>query len=147
MIQESIIRNHHDSRVAGHPGIYKTLELVNRDYWWPSVGKDVREYVQGCQKCQRTKARRRINAPLYPNEVPKEAWEVVSVDLIGPLPESGSYNAICVFVDCLTKMVKIVPTNTELSSEGQAQLFRDVVFQVHGIPRKVISDWGPQYAS
>jgi len=25
----------HDTKVAGHPRRWKTLELVSRDYWWP----------------------------------------------------------------------------------------------------------------
>jgi len=25
----------HDTKVAGHPGCWKTLELVSKNYWWP----------------------------------------------------------------------------------------------------------------
>ena len=25
----------HDSKLAGHPGRWKTLELISRNYWWP----------------------------------------------------------------------------------------------------------------
>ena len=27
----------HDSKLAGHPGRWKTLELVSRNYWWPQM--------------------------------------------------------------------------------------------------------------
>ena len=34
-LREDIIKEHHDSHVAGHPGRYKTQELITRNYWWP----------------------------------------------------------------------------------------------------------------
>jgi hypothetical protein len=50
-------------------------------------------------------------------------------------------------VDRKTKQAHFIKTNTELSSEGQAKIFRDEVFKHHRLPRKVISDRGPQYIS
>ena len=32
---------HHDTPIAGHPGQWKTLELVTRNYWWPGITKFV----------------------------------------------------------------------------------------------------------
>ena len=32
-----ILEQHHDTRVAGHAGHFKTLELVSRNYWWPQM--------------------------------------------------------------------------------------------------------------
>ena len=40
----------------GHPGRYKTQELITQNYWWPYIQSDVRKYVDGCEACQRTKA-------------------------------------------------------------------------------------------
>ena len=36
-LRRQIVHNHHDSPVAGHPGRWKTLELVSRNYWWPGI--------------------------------------------------------------------------------------------------------------
>jgi Integrase zinc binding domain len=44
-LREDIIRKNHDSTFAGHPGCYKTAELVTRNYWWPRVQHDVRGHV------------------------------------------------------------------------------------------------------
>ena len=46
-----LIRAHHDSISAGHPGRSKTQELVQRSYWWPSIRRDVQAYVKGCSIC------------------------------------------------------------------------------------------------
>ena len=74
-------------------------------------------------------------------------WEIISVNLIGPLPESHGKNAIMVIVDRFSKMIRLFPTTTEITSQGVAKIFRDEVFKLHGIPHKVISDRGPQFVS
>ena len=55
-IRREIVKLHHDSMVAGHPGRWKTIELVSRNYWWPGMNRFVAEYVKGCDQCQRSKA-------------------------------------------------------------------------------------------
>ena len=69
----------------------------------------------------------------------------MSVDLIGELPESNGYNAICVFVDRFSKQIHVIPTHTTLTAEGMAKLYRDNVFRLHGLPRKFIHDRGTQF--
>ena len=86
-LREDLIRWHHDTNLAGHPGRYKTHEMITRNYWWPRLNADIRSYVDGCQACQRTKPRRMAPpAPLSPNTIPTRPWQIVSCDLIGPLP-------------------------------------------------------------
>ena len=35
----------HDSKLAGHPGRWKTLELVSWNYWWPQMSRYIGKYV------------------------------------------------------------------------------------------------------
>jgi RNase H-like domain found in reverse transcriptase/Integrase zinc binding domain len=57
---------YHDHHLAGHPGISKTLDLLTRDYWWPTVKDFVTSYVKGCAVCQSSKA----NMLRFPGDVP-----------------------------------------------------------------------------
>lgn len=43
-----LLQIHHDSRLAGHFGRKKTLDLISREYWWPSMAKFVHTYVESC---------------------------------------------------------------------------------------------------
>jgi hypothetical protein len=47
-LRNEIIRLHHDTIAAGHPGRYKTHEMITRDYWWPRLQADIRRYIDGC---------------------------------------------------------------------------------------------------
>ena len=89
----------------------------------------------------------KIHAPLQPNAIPKQPWEHITVDFITGLPISQGYDAIMVVVDRFTKYVTAIPTTGEISSMGTAKLFCDHVWKQFGIPRKVISDRGPQFAA
>src|SRR6202030_1151265 len=147
-LRADIIANHHDTPIAGHPGQHKTLELILRDYWWPRIAHDVRRYVEGCETCQRTEAKRTPRtSPLHPHEPPTRPWEVITMDIIGPLPESQGYNAILVIVDWLTKAVKFEATHMELTSEGTARILRERIFRDHGLPRRIIHDRDPRFVS
>jgi len=36
-IRQKIVALHHNSHITGHPGRWKTLQLVARNYWWPHI--------------------------------------------------------------------------------------------------------------
>jgi hypothetical protein len=141
MVRGKVISMHHDTTLGGHPGQYKTWELVARNYWWPSMNRDIQRYVKGCEKCQATKSHQtKPTGSLHPHDIPTEPWETIGTDLIGELPEAGGYNAISVFVDHFTKRLRLVPTNMSCTSEGMAHIYCDRIFPLHGLPRKIVHD-------
>jgi len=61
----------HDTKVARHPGRWKTLELVSRDYWWPQMSRYIRQYVGTCDLCLRMKPIRQAPVgKLHPLRIP-----------------------------------------------------------------------------
>ena len=147
-LRETIIQQNHDHPLAGHPGVKRTKDLILVKYYWPTLRKDIEKYVAGCDKCQKNKSISKASkTPLQPNEIPQNPWEIISVDIIGPLPESQGKNAILTVVDRFSKMIQLFPISTEITTRGVATIFRDHIFKLHGTPRKVISDRGPQFVS
>ena len=51
-LRVEIIRLHHDIPMGGHGGQWKTTELVTRNFWWPGVTREVKQYVERCDTCQ-----------------------------------------------------------------------------------------------
>jgi hypothetical protein len=145
-LRRRILEQHHDSRIAGHPGRWKTLELVSRNYWWPHMSRYVGQYSRTCDLCQRTKIRR--SAPpgeMHALEIPENRWDTVSVDFIVELPDSHGYDATMNVVDTVSKRAHFIPTNTTITAAGAAKLFLQHVWKLHGLPRKVVSDRGSQF--
>ncbi len=113
------------------------------------MARHIREYVQGCDVCQRNKNLQRQPAgKLMPLPIPTEAWEVVCMDRITHLPKTEKgHTAIFVVVDKFTKMCHLAPCRDTDDAEATAALFRDNCFRFHGWLSKVISDRGPEFTN
>ena len=51
ILRKDIVKSCHDTPLAEHAGKNGTLELVQRNYWWPCMATYVSNYVEGCEKC------------------------------------------------------------------------------------------------
>ena len=111
--------------------------------------KDIKEYVRHCGVCQRTNYRREKPAGLLqPLPVPDRRWDSISMDFVVELPSTRSgHDAMLVFVDRLTKTMRIAPTTTEVAAEGIADLLVNHVLKNHGMPREIISDRDSRFSS
>ena len=144
-----VIQQHHDTPMAGHPGITKTIESVQRQgREWPTLSQDVCEYILACPQCQMNKPHRyRKKAPLHPVDPGQIPFANISVDLVGPLPKSDDKDMVLVIVDKTTKRVSFVPTIRTLNAEGYAKLLVDHWIRFFGVPSTITSDRGPQFVA
>jgi len=124
------------------------VELVTRNYWWPGITRDIGRYVEGCNLCQRMKNRmEEVAGKLKLSEVPKKLWTHLMVNFITKLLIVAGKDAILVICDRLSKMMHFVATTEGTSAEGLVRLFRDNVWELHGLPESVVSDRGPQFVA
>ena len=47
-LRKKIIKECHDSKWAGHPGVRRTIALVEETYYWPHIEEDIEAYVKTC---------------------------------------------------------------------------------------------------
>ena len=138
----------HDIKVAGHPGRFKTLELVSWNYWWPNMSQFIGLYVSHCDLCLRTKIQHCLpSRELQLLLIPEERWDIISVDFISELPESSGYNSSMVAIDSIGKCFHFVETVTMVTAARTANLYLRNVWKLHGLPRKVVSDHGLQFVT
>ena len=50
-------------------------------------------------------------------------------------------------VDHYTKQIHQFSVTSQITADGVASIYFDYVFSLHGIPQKIISDRGPQFAA
>uniref|UniRef100_A0A096M8A1 Gypsy retrotransposon integrase-like protein 1 n=1 Tax=Poecilia formosa TaxID=48698 RepID=A0A096M8A1_POEFO len=138
----------HSSKFSGHPGISRTIALVNRRFWWPSIHKDVREFVLACSVCSRNKSSHQPPAGLLqPLPTPKRPWSHIAVDFVTGLPTSKGMTAILTVIDRFSKSCHLIPLRKLPTSSQTAHLLIKHVFRLHGIPMEILSDRGPQFVS
>jgi len=124
------------------------MDLIKINYWWPGIKKDINKYVQGCFKCQQNKVQHMKKAgELHFLTTPESPWKEISINIIGPLPKSNEKDVIVVIVDRFTKMIRLKATTTNMSSEEIAKIYQNEIWKLHGIPRTILSNRGPQFAS
>ena len=101
-----LLRTHHEAAAAGHPGRWKTLEILKRTYYYPKMQAGTDRFVRNCHTCQRSRITR--HAPfgiLRPLPIPDRPWQDIAMGFVTDLPWSRGYDAIWVVIDRLTRHV------------------------------------------
>jgi hypothetical protein len=132
----------HDSKIAGHFGQEKTIELVTRNFYWENLTGWINDYVRSCDDCQHNKSPRHAKyGLLQPLEVPYAAWTSISTDFITQLPESQGHTQIMVVVDRFTKMAHFIGLKTDATAKDVADTFLREVWKLHGYHPKLSRIW------
>ncbi|KAL0245894.1 hypothetical protein GEMRC1_007111 [Eukaryota sp. GEM-RC1] len=148
--RQDVLMNIHGLPHCGHPTLASSLKaLENSDYWWPSAKEDLASHIQRCPSCQKNSnlPSAKNTAPSTGNLIARRPFESLHGDTIGPLPEDVSkYKYVVVFVDSFTRFTVLVPL-AKLNASEVAYALLEKVCSIFGIPAKVHSDNGPEYAN
>jgi len=63
------------------------------------------------------------------------------------LPESSRHDAVMTVVDSVSKRVHFVLMHMMVTAEGAARLFLYHIWKLHGLPKRVVSNRGPQFVA
>lgn len=80
---------------------------------------------------------------LYSLETLQKPQQEISINIIGPLPKSNDKDTIVVIVDQFSKMIRLKTTTTTASSEEIAKIYKDNIWKIHRVPRKILSNKRP----
>lgn len=147
--RSSIIQDHHNPPTCGHLGISKTVERISRGYYWPKLKHDVAKFIRQCKICLETKPEQKKAAGYMLSKVPTTSrpWQLISMDIVGPLPRSTAGNSYILSVcDCFSKFTLLFPLRTA-NAATIVKLLEDHVILIFGAPNKAIVDNGVQFRS
>ncbi|GJY15251.1 transposon Tf2-12 polyprotein [Tanacetum coccineum] len=143
-LRRAILKECHDSKWAGHPGITRTLALVEGTYYWPRMGDDVETFVRTCFICQQDKIKQKKSGGLLePLPTPKRPWESVSMDFITWLPKSEGGGSIIVVVDRFSKYGTFIATPPDVTVDDTTKHFFKNV-ESSPTAYKTIKEWHEQ---
>jgi hypothetical protein len=142
-----ILKAGHDEPCGGNFADRRTgHKILQMGYYWPSIFRDAKKYVQTCDNCQR------MGKPGQADEIPLKAqivaepFEIWALDFVGPFnPKSNQKAYILVATDYMTKWVEAeaLPNATE----EVVIKFMFKLFVRYGLPREVITDGGSQFTA
>lgn len=146
--RRSVIHQYHDLPTAGHGGVNKTVKRVAQHCYWPKMRQDIAKYVRNCETCAHTKPEQRAPRGLMGgHSIISRPWEVISTDIVGPLPRTArGYAFILVVADCFSKFPLMFPLRTATAA-AVARHIEENVFLLFGAPKRIICDNGVQFRS
>lgn len=145
VLQKIVIITEHER--LGHPGVFKVLSHLKRNYWFKGMEKLTKYWVLRCDLCQRVKHLGRVIEGEQGFVSSDSPGELVTVDFYGPLPESvGKVKYIFVVIDAFSKLVKLYPIVKANTATVLRKIFIDYTRDV-GKPRRILADNGTQFTS
>ena len=145
-LKKMVLDAAHDGYLGGHLGIEKTSDKILQSYFWPDVLRDVVQYVQSCETCQRKKLNKE-RRPMQDMPMPSAPMEIVGIDTCGPFPVSDDGNKyVCTIVDHFSGWPEAYAI-PDKSANTIAQLLLSDFIPRHGCPLLMISDQGTEYCN
>ena len=87
----------------------RTVDFIIRKYWWKTLRSNVSEYIKRCNACAKGKTGHRVVAPLGDALVVHEFLNVVSLNIVEPLPviEKGN-ECLRMVINYFTKFCDVI---------------------------------------
>ncbi len=127
-VREKLLKRHHDNLLAKHFDADKISELLNCKYYWKSIIKDVKKYIDTCNICQKMK----MKCHLSYDELKSlsrftNSWKEITMNFITNLSFSKwkevVYDLILVIVNHYMKMTRYLSMKKTLTIVELAKLF------------------------
>ena len=139
----------HEIPFMAHPRINKTVGKVCSSFYWKRMASDIREFVEACPICQLEKTDHTLSkGQLQSSRIPEAKWQEVSLDFITYLPRTQTEDTcILTVIHKATRLVHLIPCREIVDVVTTAELYWVHVGKLHGIPRCIYSDRGPQFCN
>jgi len=146
---QEVLKEAHDGICEAHqPGPKLKDRLHRLGYYWPIMIADAIQYARRCNACQ-------IHADFIhqPPEVlhPTVAswpFEARGIDVVGPISPSSikGHRFILAITGYFSKWAETIPL-LEVKTSNMVNFIKHHVIHRFGVPRRIIHDNGPQFAS
>eukprot|EP00253_Pinus_taeda_P026991 PITA_26991 len=141
-----ILKSCHDGPCGGHfPDRRTGHKVLQTGYYWPTIFKDAKKFVQACDSCQRAGRTSHSDEMPLKLQLVIEPFERWALDFVGPInPSSNQKTYILVATEYVTKWVEAEALPRATGDSVIQFMFH--LFVRYGLPREIITDGGPQFA-
>jgi len=129
---------------CGHQGPERTLELLRRRCYWPSMSRDTYQYVRECPRCQCAKSPAiKVHQPLGHLHATRPL-EILAMDFTFLERSSDGRELVLVLTDAFTKWTVAQPVPDQSARTVLKVLVRDWITKF-GAPEQLHSDQGRSF--
>jgi len=134
-----------DTHKEAHSGVSRVIRCLWLRWYWPEMTRDVRLWVRQCEVCQASKHGRPTEITGRHRLYAGRPWQIVAVDLVGPMPLSTRGNTwILVLTEHFTRWADalVIPDAT---APTVARALDQNVFCYLEILEQINTDQGAQF--
>ena len=130
--------------IAGHHGTERSLNNLQEHFWWPSIKRDVHNFIQSCIHCMAaiTHNVKRPYGAIVRGQRPNQ---VVSLDYVFVEESDNGFNRILIITDTFTNYSLFELASSE-SAEDALETIR-VWCALFGTPSMIVTDSSPAFTS
>lgn len=129
-----------------HFGIRLTTLNLQSSFVWPTLTKDVPDFIKYCVTCQREKHSKLPIIPIKLLRQPDERFASIHMDIIGPIDEVRGHKLILSIKDRFSKYVILVPLQNQ-SAEETWRAFSQHYLSRFACPIRIVTDNGRNFTS
>jgi len=136
-----ILSVYHDTNYNGHPGEARMNDRLKKRFYWSTMDKDIKLYVQSCKPCAEFKSLNRAQAGLTMPTPVYGPFEHLYLDAIGPWKSSGTRQSKYIIVAfCSVTRFVIAESVRSVTAKAIANFIINSIVFVHGCPRQINFD-------
>lgn len=133
-----------EAHSEGHLGFKKSFKRLESNFFWSGMGRDLKEFIEGCDLCQRFNPARQVVTETQHLEA-KSIWTDLAIDCMGPFELVEIKIHVLVVIDMFSKFM-IARIIHEPNSQSIIRVLREI-FYGFGAPNTVLSDNATNFTS
>ena len=134
----------HVGVLGAHRNAEKTMNLLKRQVWWPTMDKDVHQWTESCLTCIRFRKTPQKQPQVAVVPTGRDCWEEVMVDLEGPNnpADKRGHKYSFTYICCLCHGI-LIETSERITARDTRRMFANCILRSGTLPTLVRSDRGP----
>ncbi len=146
-----LLQEVHDQSSIFHLDNKWIIDLVQRFYYWSDHQATIRQYIQNCHACQRSKVfKDSINELHHSLSISQKRWKDIAMNFITELSLSEGYNIICTIICHLIKEHHYVFCHwkdDDISVEETVWIMLWNVYRLHDLLSSIVLNRDSQFIS
>ena len=140
-LRRALLAEYHSSPLAGHFGWRKCYDAIAQHYYWPSLPKDMKDFVRQCPKCQLNKPTVQPTPQIHPLPALTRPFQLITLDWLKGLPKNAQgHDSVLNIVDKFSKWAIVVPCDSHATTRHLCRALWERVFSWVGLPESIIGD-------